>query len=724
MFLMDRRIQMFSCCRLFAAFLLVGGLLLPHQIFPQTVSDSIKYRFPVVMTIGTRISEAWLEVPLALSVLPQSSLALTRSYGLDEALAGVPGVLALSRFGNQDVRITIRGFGARGAGERSNSGTSRGIRILSDGFPETEPDGRTAFDLVDLAGAGAIEIVRSNVSSLWGNAAGGVINIKSNTNFGNPFVRYSSAFGSFGFHKEMLHAGAQVGRGNLAVSLSNTNAEGWRWHSGSSLTLLNMALLSQLGDETTLGVYLSGASNLFRIPGPLTQSQYETNEQQADSLYIKRDERRFNRLGRVGVTFSHNIGDAHSFSASAFVNPKYLQRSERNTFRDFTRYHIGGTFAYQNRSTLAPEVENTLLIGMDEAYQDGAILFYSLAPDGGRGSALTENKREGANNFGLFVQDEITIGERWRVLVGGRHDDITYYGQSFLKPWLNDARSFTHFTPKAGITYRVSSTQSLYANIGGGVEVPAGNETDPVPPDTIHALNLLLDPVTSTTVEVGTKHLVGFGNGDWGGTLVYDVALYWLVVSNDIIPYRNGRFYFTAGKTRRMGAEFGGKVQFTNGLSLEGALTVSENRYMEYRVDSVYYNSKKANIFADYKGNNVAGVPGAFYSAAVKFAPVYAKGFFARIAGQGTSAYFVDDPNFVKVPSWLSINATIGFEPLHLGEGPFTISGFVATQNVLNTKYIGSAWINPDLNAQGNPMYIEPGLPRNLVVALTVGAVL
>jgi iron complex outermembrane receptor protein len=704
--------------------LLLGALVLPPQLFPQSVSDSIKYRLPVVTTIGTRISEPWLEVPLALTVLPASSIALTRGYGLDEALAGVPGVLVLSRFGNQDVRITIRGFGARGAGERSNSGTSRGIRILSDGFPETEPDGRTAFDLVDLSGAGSIEVVRSNASSLWGNAAGGVVNIRSHTNFEEPYIRYSSAFGSYGFHKEVLQAGARVGTGTLAVSLSNTNAEGWRWHSRSSLTLLTTALQSQLGEATTLGVFLTGASNLFRIPGPLTQSQYDANAQQADSLYIRRDERRFNRLGRIGVTFSHDIGEAHSFSASAFVNPKYLQRSERNTYRDFTRYHLGGNVAYQHKTLLSPAVSNTLLVGMDEAYQDGAILFYTLTPAGGRGSTLTENKREGANNFGFFVQDELVVDERWSILAGGRFDDITYYGQSFVKPWLNDARSFRHFSPKGGVTYRLTPTHSFYANIGGGVEVPAGNETDPVPPDTIHALNLLLEPVTSTTFEIGTKQLMNIRAGGWSGTLVYDAALYYLQVSNDIIPYRNGRFYFTAGKTRRMGAEFGLKVQLANGLSFDGALTVSDNKYLEYTVDSVYYNPNKANIVAKYEGNTVAGVPGAFYSGSVKFAPSRAEGLFLRLNCQGTGAYFVDDPNLVKVPSWFIFNATIGIEQLRIGGTAFTLSGFVAAQNLFNVKFIGSAWINPDLNVQGKPMYIEPGLPRNLVAAITIGAAL
>lgn len=699
-----------------------AGFLCSVELLSQNVSDTVRYRIPGVTTIGTRMSEPWLEVPLALTVLPRSSLTLTRGYGLDEALSGVPGVLALSRFGNQDVRIVIRGFGARGAGERSNSGTSRGIRILSDGFPETEPDGRTAFDLVDLSGAGSVEVVRSNSSSVWGNAAGGVVNIRSNTMFSTPFAQYTSLAGDFGFHKEQFEAGAMLGNGILSVSLGNTNVDGWRWHSQSSLTLMKLAILSDLGGASTLGVYLTGASNLFRIPGPLTDVQYETNAQQADSLYIKRDERRFNRLARIGITVSHDLGTGNFLSASAFVNPKYLQRSERNTFRDFTRYHLGGNAAYQNKMSIGENAENVLLVGADEAYQDGAILFYNLTPDGNRGSTLTDNKKEGANNFGAFVQDEIRLGERWSILAGGRYDDITYYGQSFIKPWLNDARSFKHVTPKGGITYRVSPSHSVYASIGGGVEVPAGNETDPVPPDTIHALNLLLDPIVSTTVEVGTKQMVEFGDNVFGGTLVYDAAFYWLQVDNDIVPYRNGRFYFTAGTTRRMGAEFGVILRLNNGLSMDGALTISNNKYVEYKVDSVYYSASKAGIYANYKDNEVAGVPSAFYNLSVKFAPDFAAGAFIRLKFQGTGEYYVDDPNLVKVPSWLTINASVGLDQYLLGGTGLYVSGFVGIQNVADTRYVGSAWINPDLNAQGKPMYIEPGIPRNVVASVTVGA--
>ena len=119
-----------------------------------------------------RYPEYIIEVPLAISIIDKNLLENQKGYGLNEAISFVPGVLAQSRYGNQDVRITIRGFGARGAGDKSNTGTSRGIKFFVDGIPETEPDGRTSFDNIDLSLTNKIEVVRSNVSALWGNAAG------------------------------------------------------------------------------------------------------------------------------------------------------------------------------------------------------------------------------------------------------------------------------------------------------------------------------------------------------------------------------------------------------------------------------------------------------------------------------------------------------------------------------------------------------------------------
>jgi hypothetical protein len=92
-----------------------------------------------------------------------------------------------------------------------------------------------------------------------------------------------------------------------------------------------------------------------------------------------------------------------------FVNPKYLQRSERNTFRDFTRYHFGGNIVFRNTYNFNENLHNSFSAGLDEAYQDGAILFYNLSATQGRGETLKDNKREGANTFGAFFQNELKL---------------------------------------------------------------------------------------------------------------------------------------------------------------------------------------------------------------------------------------------------------------------------------------------------------------------------
>ncbi|HLB01094.1 MAG TPA: TonB-dependent receptor, partial [Bacteroidota bacterium] len=407
--------------------------------------------------------------------------------------------------------------------------------------------------------------------------------------------------------------------------------------------------------------------------------------------------------------------------ATAFVQPKFLERSERGTFRDFTRYHVGGSGMYRNTSSFIPGVANTFLLGVDEAYQDGAILLYTLSPEGGRSLPLRDNKREGAGNFGAFVQDEISLGESWMVLVGLRYDGVSYYYESYVDVALHEEKKFERVTPKAGITYRFSPTHTVYASLGGGLEVPAGNETDPVGTygqDTVYAINPLLDAMKSTTVEAGTKQILALGGPEPAAYLTYDVAAYWLRVTDDIIPYRNGMFYFTAGRTERMGIEAGGELHFTMGLTANAALTISNNEYREYRVDSVHYGNPGA--IADYSGNKVVGVPDFFYSAGLKYSPEACRWAFVGVSLQTVGKYFVDDANTISVPAYTVVSAEIGIDRLMLGSGPLYCSAFAGMNNLFNKKYIGSAWLNPDI-VGSQPVYIEPGLPGNFTASVSVG---
>ena len=698
--------------------------LLPRTSHAQaaTPADTTPI-LPAVVVSATRASGSLLATPLAVTTIGAPQLRAVRGIGLDEALTYVPGVLAQSRYGSSDVRLVIRGFGARGAGDRSNAGTSRGVRILVDGIPETEPDGRTSFDMIDLAASEGVEVVRSNASAMWGNAAGGIVNVQSvPSRAGGSGLEAGAMTGSFGLRRYTSRAVSTFGENGIAyANFTNTSFDGWRAHSSARRALVNAGVVGTLGTQTRVGVYLSGANNLFHIPGPLTQAQVDADPRQANATYAARDERRYNRVARIATTLDRAISPTSSVSAMVFVNPKVLQRSERGTYRDFTRYHLGGSVVGRTEHGGEGALRGRVTAGVDEAYQDGAILFYSLSPQGTRGATLRDNKREGANNVGAFAQDELCVGDRACLTLGARYDAVKYHYQSYITPSLNDAKSFMRVSPKIGFSYLLDPTHSVYGNIGGGIEVPAGNETDPAGTfglDTVYAINPLLDAIRSTTYEVGAKSVVA-QTGNALASFGYDVALYTTDVRNEIVPYQGGRFYFTAGRARRSGAELGVNASMRGGPFARGALTLSRNRYSTYVVDSTHYGKPGAR--ADYSGNEIVGVPSVIANAEIGTAIPGMPSLRIKGGVEHTGRYYLDDANTTRVKPFTTMSATLEFGEWTAGSAlGLGLHGFVSVENIFDTHFVGSAFLNPD-RVGGVTVAYEPGMPRSLVVSLSAG---
>lgn len=704
--------------------LVVAVLVHPSTAWAQrdTVAtrDSAVILLPTldVTATATRSTRRPLEQPLAITAIKPAAWLAAPGHSLEAALKFVPGVIVQSRSGGTDIRITIRGFGARGAGDRSNSGTSRGVRILTDGFPETEPDGRTSFDLVDLASATSIEVIRSNASAVWGNAAGGVVSISTLRSASQAYGGVETAAGSFGLRRLVGQLGAPLGQGLGGLTLTRTLFDGYRANSAGERTFLTTGINTPLGERGRLGVFATGTSNYFEIPGPLTRQQAEESPEAANATYAGRHERRWNRLGRLGAVYEHHAGDRHEVRGTLYAQPKFLVRSERGTYREFTRYHVGGSAIYRYRHPLG-SASGILSAGIDEAYQDGAILFYSLDEKGDRGDELRTNKREGANNFGFFLQEELSFGQQWGVVLGARYESIAYYVEDYMPGGVSGNKSFERVTPKLGVNYRLTPTHSLYLSVGGGVEAPAGNETDPSSTfgqDSVFAINPLLEPILSTTVEVGTKQIVALG-ASAGTVISYDGAVYYTSVRNEIVPYRGGRFYFTAGEAGRAGAELGGRVQ-RGRVALLASGSYAHYRYLDYVVDSVHYGVEGAT--ADYSGNKVVGIPDWTASLGLEYSPSLVEGLRAKVTYTAMTSYFADDANSVVVPGYGVVGLQFGLDtPVSLGGG-LGIQGAIGIENLFDRRYIGSAYLNPDVVA-GEPVAFEPGMPRSVTVSVRLG---
>ena len=118
--------------------ILVALIALP-AVGLESSTEGLSTRTPITITITSGRMEQSLESQTgAVSVLELSEKDRPGpASGLGELLDPVPGLFSASRFnGAQDLRLSVRGFGARG-----NFGI-RGIRILLDGFPLTLPDGQ------------------------------------------------------------------------------------------------------------------------------------------------------------------------------------------------------------------------------------------------------------------------------------------------------------------------------------------------------------------------------------------------------------------------------------------------------------------------------------------------------------------------------------------------------------------------------------------------------
>ena len=85
---------------------------------------------------------------------------------------------------------------------------------------------------------------------------------------------------------------------------------------------------------------------------------------------------------------------------------------------------------------------------------------------------------------------------------------------------------------------------------------------------------------------------------------------------------------------------------------------------------------------------------------------------------QGTGKYFADDANSVNVAESHILGMGIRADRLlHMGDA--VVRGFVTIENLTDRRWIGSAFLNPDV-VNGAPLAYEPGMPRSVTVSFSV----
>src|SRR5215218_746710 len=184
---------------------------------------------PETTVTATRVERPSLDLPASIDTVDARTIREGKpQVNLSEALNGVPGIVVQNRQNYaQDLQISSRGFGAR-----STFGV-RGLRLISDGIPATMPDGQGQAASFNLDTAERIEVLRGPFASMYGNAAGGVIQIFTADGPPEPTFTGTYSLGSYDTSKWALGYGGQHGPLNVNTIASIFRTDGYRAHSAA-----------------------------------------------------------------------------------------------------------------------------------------------------------------------------------------------------------------------------------------------------------------------------------------------------------------------------------------------------------------------------------------------------------------------------------------------------------------------------------------------------------
>jgi iron complex outermembrane recepter protein len=700
--------------------LLMLWMFTSFNIFSQDdPADTSEYKTDEIIVTGTRTEQKIIDIPYPVLRINQTNWVTSRKVGVQDILTTIPGLFLQPRYGNHDTRITIRGYGSR-----SNTGI-RGVRILLDGIPESEPDGQTRIEAIDFDAIGRIEVVRGYSSSLYTNAPGGVINFLTDKYFPVSFFQLNNEFGSYDLRKNGFKLGINSKNSRFMTSYSYQNYQGYRQHSNEFQHRLNGLFEADFAANSKLSVYGYYVNGIIRLPGALTLAQYNENDTIANSRSLSRDEKRDSRKGRVGVTLLTSVEKGnmkHSFEATGYGTVKIFDRVAR-TYRLFTRYGIGGTFRYVNRLTFGKGKDkrtNEFTIGTDLFYQDGPIREYNNL-GGKKGDDLQGISDEIISNVGAYALNQIDIlPNRLSLLISGRYDKVVYDFKDELAGYRDTSRVFAEFTPKAALNLKITPHIAFYTSFGLGFDSPAGNEMDNyiyTSDGGIHTMNPDLKPQKSTSFEAGIKGEVASFQKKYFKNTFFELSFYNTKIEDAIVPFvvDGDVFFRNAATVKRTGIEVGINSEVVKGLTLKGAFTYQDFKYDEYLAGTIDSAGALSNV--NYSGNYEPSNPKMFISGEAMYQYTFSKKYTVYVKSnvQHVGKMFVNDANTdsLETEAYSLINAQLGID---LNFNKFRVIAYGGLNNITDQKYV--AFIN--INSDANKDYYEAGPKRNFFGGLTL----
>lgn len=297
--------------------------------------------------------------------------------------------------------------------------------------------------------------------------------------------------------------------------------------------------------------------------------------------------------------------------------------------------------------------------------------------------AETSHSETDANSLSFFLQDLISLNEKYKMMLGLRYDSYDFKTHDIRN---SNKRSYSDesMSPNIGFVWQPVESQSFYTSYSKSFSPYGGRGLLGVS-TTINPSLYDAEPQFNEQYEIGVK-------SDWlDGRLNTQLSIYDITKNNiryqpDSVNQPNE--WEVGQKQQSQGAEFSFIGQVFDHLYLRGGYGYTN---AEWKSDS------RTNVGeADrLKGKKLAGISENTGNLFVRYLPN--ENWYTELGATYVGSYYTSDKNIVKMPDFTRLDAAIGFKDEKWG-------ATFAVNNLTDKEY----WRSSSM----------PGTPRNYLFRL------
>lgn len=651
---------------------------------------------PELVVTATRERQRLAETAASIGVVTQDAIRLVRPAHPSEIVNRVPGVW-----------INVTGGEGHMAAIRQPLTTDPVYLYLEDGVP-TRSTGffnHNALYEVNLPQAGGIEVMKGPATALYGSdAIGGVINLETQPPSRTPNASLSLDLGRYGWARVLASVSNSWGDHGLRGDLNLTRTGGWRdatdyhresgtlrWdYRGGFGFFKTLIAFSSIDQQTAGSSAISESDYLDRPTVNYTPISYRKVQAlrihttyellTLRSLLSVTPFARWNAMELLPnwtLTFDPAIWDTENWSAGFLV--KYRYDLEPLRTRLIAGLDTDRSPGRRREQAITPTREGKIFTSykVGDLLYDYDVTFHGLSP---------------------YLQAEFSPLEPLHFTAGLRLDFLGYDYTNHLSVVTTGRHrrppstsvSYTHASPKVGLTYEVADELAVFAAYRHGFRVPSESQLFRQG-QAINTVNLY--PIKVDSYELGLR-------GRLIGGVRYDLAAYHMAKTDDIVAFTHpdgSRETMNAGKTQHRGVEVGISADVAPTLRLTLSYSYAEHRYQDWR--------PRADL--NLSGKEMEQAPRQIGTAVLDFSPRLLNGGTFGVELERIGPYWMDAQNQERYQGHylLTLRGSVGV-------GRY-LTLFARVANVTNTKYAERATYTA---LQGREL--APGRPRTLYAGL------